>query len=60
MSKDAQVVAHVEHSVRDALKELAREDGRKLSAYVERLLIAHIAKKRRGPRKNAKEAGQLR
>jgi hypothetical protein len=51
MAKTAQVVAHVEPSVRRALEELARNDGRTLSTYAERLLVAHLAKKKRGPQK---------
>jgi hypothetical protein len=53
MPKDAQVVAHVERHVREALESLARDDGRKLSAYVERLLISHLEKKRRLPVRKA-------
>jgi hypothetical protein len=49
MAKDCQIVAHVERSVRDAFAQLARGDGRKVSAYVERVLIAHLKKKRRMP-----------
>jgi hypothetical protein len=46
MSKDAKVVAHVEKSVLQDLKGLAKTDGRTLSAYVERLLMAHLDKRR--------------
>lgn len=46
MAKDAQVVAHVEKSVRQSLEHLAKADGRTLSAYVERLLIAHLGKRK--------------
>jgi len=49
MAKDAQIVAHVEKPVREALEELAQEDGRKLSSYVERVLIKHLKQKRRLP-----------
>lgn len=45
MSKDAKVVAHVEKPVLQELKSLAKADGRTLSAYVERLLIAHLGKR---------------
>jgi len=51
MAKTAQVVAHVEPAVRQALDELARADGRTLSTYAERLLLAHLAKKKRVPQK---------
>jgi hypothetical protein len=54
MAKDAQVVAHVEKPIRHALEELAREDGRTLSAYIERLLLMHLEKKRRLPAKPSK------
>lgn len=46
MAKTAQIVAHVERSVRDSFEELAKADGRTLSAYVERLLIAHLGKRK--------------
>lgn len=59
MAKDAQVVAHVERSVREALEALARDDGRKLSAYVERLLVAHLEKKRRAPMRKPTRAKAL-
>lgn len=49
MAKDAQVVAHVERAVKTALEDLAREDGRKVSSYVERLLLRHLQEKNRLP-----------
>ncbi len=51
MAKTAQVVAHVEPAIRQALEELARTDGRTLSTYTERLLLAHLAKKKKLPAK---------
>jgi hypothetical protein len=51
MAKTAQVVAHVEPAIRQALEELARTDGRTLSTYAERLLLAHLAKKKKLPAK---------
>jgi hypothetical protein len=56
MAKDAQIVAHVERVVRDAFEELAREDGRKISAYAERVLLAHLEKKGRMPASIGKRA----
>jgi hypothetical protein len=58
MAKDAQVVAHVERAVKQALEELAQEDGRRLSSYVERLLLRHLQEKKRlqgAKRKASKE-----
>ncbi len=49
MAKDAQVVAHVERAVKDALEELARENGRRVSSYIERLLLRHLQEKKRLP-----------
>ena len=54
MPKDTQIVAHVEKPVRQALQALAREDGRSLSAYVERVLVEYLEKKRRLPTKPGK------
>jgi hypothetical protein len=49
MPKDSQITAHVPAAVKSALEGLAREDGRPLSTYVERLLLAHLTKKKRLP-----------
>jgi hypothetical protein len=47
--KDAKVVAHVERAVKDALEQLAQEDGRKLSSYVDRVLVRYLQQKGRLP-----------
>jgi hypothetical protein len=49
VAKNAQVVAHVERSVREALEQLARENDRSLSQYVERILQKHLEKRKRVP-----------
>jgi hypothetical protein len=49
MAKDCQIVVHVERAVRDAFVALATEDGRKVSAYAERVLVAHLERKKRMP-----------
>jgi hypothetical protein len=50
MAKDAQIVAHVERAIKNALEELAHEDGRRLSSYIERLLVKHLEQKKRLPK----------
>lgn len=57
MAKTAQIVAHVEPAVRKALEELARNDGRTLSTYTERLLVAHLVKKKRTLQKSLSPKG---
>lgn len=44
MVRTAAVSIRVEPSVKEALEKLAREDGRSLASYVERILLNHIAK----------------
>jgi len=56
MARTAPITAHVEPDLKAALERLAKDDGRTLSQYVERLLIAHLeaaagTKPRRRPAK---------
>lgn len=43
MPRTAPITAHVEPDIKAAFERLAKDDGRTLSQYVERLLIAHLA-----------------
>lgn len=42
MARTAPITAHVEPKTKAAFEKLAKDDGRTLSQYVERLLIAHL------------------
>ena len=42
MARTAPITAHVEPGTKAAFEKLAKDDGRTLSQYVERLLIAHL------------------
>ena len=47
MPSKVAVVSRVDAAIKAALEQLAKEDGRSLSGYVERLLIAHLKAKGR-------------
>jgi hypothetical protein len=51
-SRDARINIRAKPALRAALAELARQDGRSLSAYVERVLDEHVRSRgeRRSPR----------
>ena len=53
MAKNTQVVAHVERSVKESLEELARQNDRSLSHYIERVLLKHLEQKGRLPPRGA-------
>lgn len=42
MARSTPITAHVRPEIRQAVERLARQDGRTISQYVERLLIAHL------------------
>lgn len=42
MKKDASVNVRLTSELREKLQKLADADGRKLSNYIERLLVAHV------------------
>ena len=42
MARDAAISVRVQADVKAALEEVAREDGRTVSQFVERLIIAHL------------------
>ncbi len=43
MKKDTSVNVRLTSELKAGLQRLADEDGRKLSAYIERVLLAHVA-----------------
>ncbi|WP_163681134.1 YlcI/YnfO family protein [Magnetospirillum aberrantis] len=45
MRKDAAISVRVTPDVKEAAEKAAKEDGRTLAAYVERLLAAHLREK---------------
>jgi uncharacterized protein (DUF1778 family) len=45
-TRDARINIRLQKDLRDALARLAREDGRSLSAYVERALAEHADARR--------------
>jgi hypothetical protein len=47
-TRDARINIRAKPALRNALAELARRDGRSLSAYVERVLDEHTRMKARG------------
>lgn len=49
MPRTVHVTAHVDPAIKAALQQLADEDGRPLSTYVERLLHRHLDQKKRLP-----------
>ena len=49
MARTAAITTRVEPPVKSAFKALAKEDGRTLGQYVERLLLAHLDEKKRLP-----------
>ena len=42
MARDAAISVRVEPDVKEALEAAAKEDGRTLSQFVERLVVAHL------------------
>ena len=42
MARDAAISVRVEPDVKEALEAAAKEDGRTLSQFVERLMVAHL------------------
>ena len=54
MARNAQVVAHVELSVKEALAALAQDNERSLSQYAELILLKHLQQKGRLPTKKSK------
>jgi antitoxin component of RelBE/YafQ-DinJ toxin-antitoxin module len=54
MARTAAITTRVEPPVKSAFKALAKEDGRTIAQYVERLLLAHLDEKKRQSAANAK------
>lgn len=45
MVRSAGFTVRVEPEIKEALEKLAKDDGRTLAAYVERLIISHLSSK---------------
>ena len=45
MNKTAAISVRVHPNVKDALERAAKDDDRKLAAYVERVLVQHLREK---------------
>ena len=52
LPRDAAITAHVDAATKVAVEGLAKEDGRTVSQYIERLLISHLKEKGKLPRKS--------
>ena len=57
-TRDARINIRLQKDLRDALARLAREDGRSLSAYVERALAEHADARGAGSSKAGKRMGR--
>jgi hypothetical protein len=56
--RDARINIRANNALLEALVELAAEDNRSLSGYVERVLAAHVAEHRAGSSRSGKKTGR--
>jgi hypothetical protein len=57
-ARGARINIRAEKNLRDDLARLAKDDGRSLSAYVERVLAAHVETHRTESSRSAKKTGR--
>jgi uncharacterized protein (DUF1778 family) len=57
-TRDARINIRLQKDLRDALTRLAREDGRSLSAYVERALAEHADARGTGSSRSSRKSGR--
>jgi hypothetical protein len=55
-ARGARINIRAEINLRDDLARLAKDDGRSLSAYVERVLAAHVETHRAGSSRSARKS----
>jgi antitoxin component of RelBE/YafQ-DinJ toxin-antitoxin module len=49
MARNAAITTRVDPAIKAAIEQLADADGRTLSQYLERVLVQHLAQKKRLP-----------